>query len=146
MLPFQEELDLTAVHKKAMFELPPEKKWQLYLSKKKVRWDGFSSFFLLSFETCWFTAWYWRTPYLHSINSPMLNIYDAYIRLGAWKLCKDLIITYKHGSRLPFFFPIFLFALMLKFKLTFWMDIQKQQSWGNFKWFLVMIPQEVVNH
>ncbi|RMX61131.1 hypothetical protein pdam_00016690 [Pocillopora damicornis] len=30
-----EELDLTAVHKKAMFELPPEKKWQLYLSKKK---------------------------------------------------------------------------------------------------------------
>lgn len=34
---FQEELDLTAVHKKAMFELPPEKKWQLYLSKKKVR-------------------------------------------------------------------------------------------------------------
>lgn len=36
--PFQEELDLTAVHKKAMFELPPEKKWQLYLSKKKVRW------------------------------------------------------------------------------------------------------------
>jgi len=21
-----------------MFELPPEKKWQLYLSKKKVRW------------------------------------------------------------------------------------------------------------
>lgn len=33
---FQEELDLTAVHKKAMFELPPEKKWQLYLSKKKV--------------------------------------------------------------------------------------------------------------
>ncbi|XP_031552369.1 disheveled-associated activator of morphogenesis 2-like, partial [Actinia tenebrosa] len=38
-----EELDLTAVHKKAMFELPPEKKWQLYLSKKKEQQEHSST-------------------------------------------------------------------------------------------------------
>lgn len=34
---FQEELDLTASKKEVMFNLPSEKKWQLYLSKKMVK-------------------------------------------------------------------------------------------------------------
>lgn len=32
----QEELDLTAPNKAAMLELPEEKKWQIYCSKKKI--------------------------------------------------------------------------------------------------------------
>lgn len=32
----QDELDLTDKNREAMFALPPEKKWQIYCSKKKV--------------------------------------------------------------------------------------------------------------
>lgn len=34
----QDELDLTDKHREAMFALPAEKKWQIYCSKKKVRY------------------------------------------------------------------------------------------------------------
>ena len=33
----QDELDLDKPHREAMFNLPAEKKWQIYCSKKKVR-------------------------------------------------------------------------------------------------------------
>lgn len=33
----QDELDLTAQHREAMFNLTPEKKWQIYCTKKRVR-------------------------------------------------------------------------------------------------------------
>jgi len=32
----QDELGLDKIHRDAMFNLPPEKKWQIYCSKKKV--------------------------------------------------------------------------------------------------------------
>lgn len=32
----QDELDLTDKNREAVFALPPEKKWQIYCSKKKV--------------------------------------------------------------------------------------------------------------
>lgn len=35
----QDELDLTDKHREAMFALPAEKKWQIYCSKKKVRYS-----------------------------------------------------------------------------------------------------------
>ncbi len=35
----QDELDLDKPHQEAMFALPPEKKWQIYCSKKKVSWS-----------------------------------------------------------------------------------------------------------
>uniref|UniRef100_A0AAZ3RZL5 Formin GTPase-binding domain-containing protein n=1 Tax=Oncorhynchus tshawytscha TaxID=74940 RepID=A0AAZ3RZL5_ONCTS len=34
-----DELDLTEKHREAMFNLPAEKKWQIYCSKKKVRFS-----------------------------------------------------------------------------------------------------------
>ncbi|XP_064489611.1 disheveled-associated activator of morphogenesis 1-like isoform X2 [Ornithodoros turicata] len=40
-----DELDLTAAKKEIMFSLPPEKKWQLYLSKKMEQTDSSSSHF-----------------------------------------------------------------------------------------------------
>lgn len=40
-----DELDLTAAKKEVMFNLPPEKKWQLYLSKKTEQHDNTSSHF-----------------------------------------------------------------------------------------------------
>uniref|UniRef100_A0ABI7ZTY6 Formin GTPase-binding domain-containing protein n=1 Tax=Felis catus TaxID=9685 RepID=A0ABI7ZTY6_FELCA len=33
-----DELDLTDKNREAVFALPPEKKWQIYCSKKKVPW------------------------------------------------------------------------------------------------------------
>ncbi|NXE48618.1 DAAM2 protein, partial [Casuarius casuarius] len=36
---FQDELDLTDKNREAMFALPPEKKWQIYCSKKKEQED-----------------------------------------------------------------------------------------------------------
>lgn len=33
----QEDLDLDMSHREAMFNLPPEKKWQIYCNKRKVR-------------------------------------------------------------------------------------------------------------
>uniref|UniRef100_A0A8C7CGD1 Dishevelled associated activator of morphogenesis 1b n=1 Tax=Oncorhynchus kisutch TaxID=8019 RepID=A0A8C7CGD1_ONCKI len=38
-LSLQDELDLTEKHREAMFNLPAEKKWQIYCSKKKVRFS-----------------------------------------------------------------------------------------------------------
>ncbi|NXH48634.1 DAAM2 protein, partial [Dicaeum eximium] len=38
-LNFQDELDLTDKNREAMFALPPEKKWQIYCSKKKEQED-----------------------------------------------------------------------------------------------------------
>jgi hypothetical protein len=35
-LSLQDELDLTDKNREAVFALPPEKKWQIYCSKKKV--------------------------------------------------------------------------------------------------------------
>ena len=35
----KDELDLTAVHRKAMFDLSAEKKWQIYCSRRKVAFD-----------------------------------------------------------------------------------------------------------
>lgn len=37
---FQDELDLTDKNREAVFALPPEKKWQIYCSKKKVPCPG----------------------------------------------------------------------------------------------------------
>uniref|UniRef100_A0A8C2REU1 Formin GTPase-binding domain-containing protein n=1 Tax=Capra hircus TaxID=9925 RepID=A0A8C2REU1_CAPHI len=34
----QDELDLTDKNREAVFALPPEKKWQIYCSKKKLCW------------------------------------------------------------------------------------------------------------
>lgn len=36
LLSLQDELDLTDKNREAVFALPPEKKWQIYCSKKKV--------------------------------------------------------------------------------------------------------------
>ncbi|KAK3541982.1 hypothetical protein QTP86_009223 [Hemibagrus guttatus] len=34
-----DELDLTEKHREAMFALPAEKKWQIYCSKKKAKFE-----------------------------------------------------------------------------------------------------------
>ena len=44
-----DELDLDRPHREAMFSLPAEKKWQIYCSKRRVRWNWLTknSFFVI---------------------------------------------------------------------------------------------------
>lgn len=89
---FQEELDLTAVHKKAMFELPPEKKWQLYLSKKKVSNAKLEENTLNQrfFETCWYYAQHIVRTHVYTILIlPMLKINGCHVW---WSSCGKLQI------------------------------------------------------
>lgn len=91
-----------------MFELPPEKKWQLYLSKKKVSNAGLEENTLNEsfFETCWYYAQHIVRTYVYTILiQPMLRINGCHVW---WSSCGKLqnyalLITYTYAKvNLPF--------------------------------------------